>query len=137
MKTIIYFLFSLFLEYFSYERHTLMPAPVPISVYELDKDLSVQRVILLSMLKLYSLLVAWLFWTFHTKSHNMKSLVILSHSWSPFLQRTCLYGKYELLQVSMRPSGVFSREKKLSSDYPCKSHDHDHHWAVLVMAWLL
>ncbi len=33
------------------------------------------------MLKLPSLLVAWFFWTFHNKSHNMKALVILSHSW--------------------------------------------------------
>ncbi len=32
------------------------------------------------------------FWTFHNKSHNMKALVILSHSWSPFLPLTCLYG---------------------------------------------
>ncbi len=44
-------------------------------------------------LKLPSLFAAWLFWTFHTKSHNMKALVILSHSWSPFLPLTCLYGK--------------------------------------------
>ncbi len=28
-------------------------------------------------------------------------------------------------------------EKKLPQDYPCKSHDHDHQWADLVMAWLL
>ncbi len=50
---------------------------------------------------------AWLFWTFHTKSHNMKALVILSHSWWPFLPITCLYGKNELLWVSVQPSGVF------------------------------
>ncbi len=25
-------------------------------------------------------------------------------------------------------------EKKLLSDYPGKSHDHDHQWAVFVMA---
>ncbi len=36
---------------------------------------------------------AWLFWTFYTKSHNMKAWVILSHSWSPFLPLTCLYEK--------------------------------------------
>ncbi len=24
---------------------------------------------------------------------------------------------------------------KLLSDHPCKSHNHDHQWAVLVMAW--
>ncbi len=44
-------------------------------------------------LKLPSLFAAWLFWTFPTKSHNMKALVILSHSWSPFLSLTYLYGK--------------------------------------------
>ncbi len=46
-----------------------------------------------SLLKLPSLFAAWLFWTFHTKSHNMKALVILSHSWSPILPLTCLYWK--------------------------------------------
>ncbi len=60
-------------------------------------------------LKLPSLFVAWLCWTFHTKSHNMKALVILSHSWTPFLPLTCLYGKNELLWAS----GVFSWEKPL------------------------
>ncbi len=40
-------------------------------------------------LKLPSLFTAWLFWTFHNKSHNMKALVILSHSWSQFLPLTC------------------------------------------------
>ncbi len=59
-------------------------------------------------LKLPSLFTAWPFWTFHTKSHNMKALVILSHSWSPFLPLTCLYGKREPLWVSVQPSGVFS-----------------------------
>ncbi len=49
---------------------------------------------------------------------------------------TYLYENNELLWVSVQPSGVFSWEK-LSSDYPLKSHDHDHQWAVLVMAWLL
>ncbi len=34
-----------------------------------------------------------------------------------------------------RPSGVFSQEK-IPSDYPCKSHNHDHQLADLVMAWL-
>ncbi len=45
-----------------------------------------------TMLKLPSLFAAWLFWTFPTKSHNMKALVILSHSWLTFLLLTCLYG---------------------------------------------
>ncbi len=44
-------------------------------------------------LKLPSLFAAWLFWTFHAKSHNMKALIILSHSWSPFLPLTCSYSK--------------------------------------------
>ncbi len=47
----------------------------------------------LCLLKLPSLFAAWFIWTFHNKSHNMKALVILSHSWSPFLPLTCLNGK--------------------------------------------
>ncbi len=45
------------------------------------------------ILKLPSLFAAWLFWTFHTKPHNMIALVIRSHSWSPFHPLTCLYEK--------------------------------------------
>ncbi len=89
------------------------------------------------VLKLPSLFAAWLIWIFHTKSHNMKALVILSHSWSPFLPPTCLRGIIERLWVSVWPSGFIFVRKKLPSDYPCKSHDHAHQWAVLVMAWLL
>ncbi len=62
-------------------------------------------------LKLHSLFAALHFWTFHTKSHNMKALVILSHSWSQCLPLTCLYGKNELLWVSVQPSEVFSWDK--------------------------
>ncbi len=51
------------------------------------------------------------FLTFHTKSHNMKASVILSHSWSSLLPLTWLYGKNEHLRVSVWPSGVFSGEK--------------------------
>ncbi len=68
----------------------------------------------------------------------MKALVILNYSsdsWSPFLPLTCLYGKNELLCVYVQPSGVFSWEKN-PPDYPCKSYDHDHQWADLVIAWL-
>ncbi len=54
----------------------------------------------LYLLKPPSLFAAWLFWTFHTNSHNMKALVIPSHSWSPFLPLICLYGKSELLWIS-------------------------------------
>ncbi len=64
-------------------------------------------------LKLPSLFAAWHFWTFHNKSYNMKALVLLSHSWSPFLPLTCLYGNNEFLWVSVQPSGYF-RAKKLS-----------------------
>ncbi len=87
------------------------------------------------LLKRPSLFAVWLFWTFHTKSYNKKALVILNHSWSPFLLLTCLYGKNELLWFSVQPSGVFSWEKLLP-DYPWKSHDHDQLWSDLVMTWL-
>ncbi len=43
-------------------------------------------------LKLPSLFAGWLLSMFHTKSLNTKAFVILSHSWSPFLPLTCLYG---------------------------------------------
>ncbi len=62
-------------------------------------------------LKLPSLFATWLFLTFHNKLHIMKALVILHHSWSPFLPLTCLYGKNELLWVSVWHSIVFSLEK--------------------------
>ncbi len=65
----------------------------------------------ITSLKLPSLFTAWPFWTFQNKSHNMKALVILSHSWSPFLPLTCLYGKHEFLWVSVQPSVVFSWEE--------------------------
>ncbi len=89
-------------------------------------------------LKLPSLFTAWRFWTFHTKSHNMKALVILSHWWSPFLPLTCLYGKMNFCGSLCGLLDYFL-EKKLLPDYPCKSHDshdHDHQWADFVMAWL-
>ncbi len=46
-----------------------------------------------------------------------------------------LYEKKELLWVSVQPYRVFSQEQT-PPDYPCKSYDHDHQWADLVMAWL-
>ncbi len=88
----------------------------------------------LYILKLPSLFTAWYFWTFHNKSHNMKALVILHHSWSPFLPLTCLYGKN--ICGSLCSLLEYFLEKKLLPDYPCKSHDHGHQWAALVMAWL-
>ncbi len=44
-----------------------------------------------------------------------------------------LIWKDELLWVSVRPYGVFSRGN-LPPDHPCKSHGSDHQWADLVMA---
>ncbi len=86
-------------------------------------------------LNLPSLFAAWLVWTFHNWSHNMKALAILSHSWLPFLPLTCLYEKnnfcgslYDLLE--------YFRKNKLTPDYPWKSCHPDHQWADLVMAWL-
>ncbi len=67
---------------------------------ELDLHMYIAIITWLINLKLPSLFAAWLFWTLHNKSHNMKALVILSHSWSPFLLHTYLYGKNELLWVS-------------------------------------
>ncbi len=57
----------------------------------------------------------------------MKALVILRHSWSPFLPLTCLYGKNEPLGGLL----MYFLEKKLLTDYLGKSHDHDHQWADL------
>ncbi len=61
-------------------------------------------------LKLPSLFTAWLSWTFHNKSHNMKTLVILSHSWSPFLLLTCLYGIITLMDVCAAFLSIFVRK---------------------------
>ncbi len=76
-----------------------------------------------SSLKLPSLFATQLFWTFHIKSHNMET----------FLPLTCLYAKNNFC-----PWGLleYFLEIKLLPDYPCKSHDHDHQWVDLVMAWL-
>ncbi len=87
-------------------------------------------------LKLPYLFPTWCFWTFHNKSHNMKALFILSHPRSQFLPLTYLYGKYELLWVSVHPSGVFFVRKNFPSDYPFKSHDYDNQCAELIMVWL-
>ncbi len=65
----------------------------------------------------------------------MKALAILNHSWSPLQSLICWYGTNEILWVSVQPSGAFSWQK-LPPDYPSKSHDHDHQWTDLVMAWL-
>ncbi len=70
-----------------------------------------QHILCHQPLKLLSLFAAWLFWPFQTKSHNMKAIVILIHTWSPYLPLTCLYGQNELLWVSVWHSGVFSWER--------------------------
>ncbi len=67
--------------------------------------------ILYAFLKLPSLFIAWLFWTFHTKANNMKALIILSHSWSPFLSLTCLYGKWGFVGLCVAFCGIFLRKK--------------------------
>ncbi len=65
-------------------------------------------------LKLPSLFAAWLFWTLHTKPHNMKALVILSHSWSPFLPFNCLYGKkWNLLGLCTAFRSIFLSKNSL------------------------
>ncbi len=74
-----------------------------------------------------------LFWTFHTKSHNMETLAI--HWLSPFLAFICLYGKMNFCG-SLCGLLEYLFEKELLLCNPCKSHDHDHQWADLVMAWL-
>ncbi len=80
-------------------------------------------------LKLPSLLTAWLFWTFHIKSHNMKALVILSHSWSPFLPLICLYGeKNECLWVCVAFWNIFLRKN---------SHiTHANHMTMITSGWI-
>ncbi len=98
-----------------------------------QKALIANTLILILKLKLPSLFIAWLFCTFHNKSHHMNTLVILSHS--PFLPLTFSYGKRELLRVSVWPSGVFSWEKS------CPRSPMHITWpwppvADLVMAWL-
>ncbi len=68
-------------------------------------------------LKLPSLFFTWLFWIVHTKSHNMKALVILSHSWSLVLPLTCLYGKINFCGSMCRLLEYFL-EKKTSPRLP-------------------
>ncbi len=63
-------------------------------------------------LKLPSLFAAWFFWTIHNKSHNMKALVILSHSWSPLHVYIDTNG---LLYVSVRPPEYFREAKNYLS----------------------
>ncbi len=62
-------------------------------------------------LKLPSLFVTWLFWTFHNKLHNMKALVILSHHDHHFSHILVYMKKKKHLWVLLSSSGVFSREK--------------------------
>ncbi len=57
----------------------------------------------------FNLLNIW--WKNKIKSHNMKALVILSHSWLPFVPLTGLYGKNYFCGSLCRFSGVFSWEK--------------------------
>ncbi len=70
------------------------------------------NLIIMRLLRLLSLFVAWFFWTFHNKSHNMKALVILSHSWPSFLRLTCLYEEEKRTFVDPCASfwSIFSRK---------------------------
>ncbi len=64
----------------------------------------------------------------------MKALDILSHLRSPFPPLTCLYGKNDFFMgLSAAICSILMRTK-IPTDYPCKSPDHDHQWADLVMA---
>ncbi len=64
------------------------------------------------VLKLPFLFAAWLlFFTFHNTLHNMTALVILSHSWSPFLPHTCLYEKRTFVGLSVAFWSIFTRKK--------------------------
>ncbi len=49
----------------------------------------------------------------------MKALMTLSHSWSPFLLLTYLYGENELLWGPVHPFGVFLWEKTVSRELIC------------------
>ncbi len=68
----------------------------------------------ITVLKLPSLFTARLFWTFHTKSHNMRALVIQSHHDHHFSHLLVFMKKNELLWVPVSSSGYF-REKILST----------------------
>ncbi len=52
---------------------------------------------------------------FSNESHNMKAMIILSHSWSPFLLLTYLYGENKLLWGTVCPFGIFSQDKNSPS----------------------
>ncbi len=61
-------------------------------------------------LKLPSRFAGWFVWTFHNKSHNMKELVILRHSWSPFLPLTFYREKVTFMGLCAPFWSIFSRK---------------------------
>ncbi len=69
--------------------------------------------------------IIWKHWSFY---------VIYNHHFSHLL----VYMEKMNLCGSLCMCGLLEYfcEKKLRSDYQCKSHDHDHQWVDLVMAWL-
>ncbi len=70
------------------------------------------------LLKLPSLFTAWRFWTVHPKSHNLKTLVILRYSWSPFLPLTCLLGqKWPFVGLCVAFWSIFLRENSSQITY--------------------
>ncbi len=73
----------------------------------------------ISSLKLPSLFTVWLFRTFHSKSHNMKALVILSHSWSPFLSTYLfIWKQWTFVVIYAAFWSIFLRKNSFQITYP-------------------
>ncbi len=84
-------------------RHCLERLPVESDLFSSNLEIKASfSVCCMTFLKFY-----W------NKPHNIKVLIILSHSWSPFFLLTYLYEENELLWGSVCPFGVFSQHKKL------------------------
>ncbi len=93
---------------------------------------------MLQFLKLPSLFTAWLIWTFHTKSHNMKALAILSHLWSPFLPLTYLYGnKWMFVGLCAAFWSIFLRRTpSLSWVKNSPQITHTNHMTMTTSGWI-
>ncbi len=84
------------------------------------------------VLKLPSLFVAWLFIINHIIWKHWSFLVIRDHHFSHLLVYMEKINFCDSLCILLE----YFHEKKCPPDYPCKSHDHAHQWAYLVMVWL-
>ncbi len=76
-----------------------------------DHDWSLPQPLLASVM-----ITAWFFLTFSNKSHNMKALIILSHSWSPFFCQpkiACLH-----MGVLLGPSPNSIQYNKIKQLFP-------------------